>query len=107
MNASISSEPERICNWINSYCQRKSIALSDEQADAVKGVVQHRFSVLTGGPGCGKTTTTLVIVRLLEAMKKTVLLAAPTGRASQRMTEVIGREAKTIHRLLEWKGGEF
>jgi exodeoxyribonuclease V alpha subunit len=48
-----------------------------------------------------------VIVRLLEAMNKTVLLAAPTGRASQRMSEVIGREAKTIHRLLEWKGGEF
>ncbi len=40
-------------------------------------------------------------------MKKSVLLAAPTGRATQRMTEVIGREAKTIHRLLEWKGGEF
>jgi hypothetical protein len=52
-------------------------------------------------------TTTLVIVRLLEAMNKTVLLAAPTGRASQRMGEVIGREAKTIHRLLVWKGGEF
>ena len=49
----------------------------------------------------------MVIVRLLEAMKKSVLLAAPTGRATQRMTEVIGREAKTIHRLLEWKGGEF
>ncbi|TXL14542.1 recombinase RecD, partial [Methylococcaceae bacterium HT3] len=107
MKGSISSDPERIANWISHYCQIKSIALSDEQADAVKGVVQHRFSVLTGGPGCGKTTTTLVIVRLLEAMKKSVLLAAPTGRASQRMSEVIGREAKTIHRLLEWKGGEF
>ncbi|SHN92753.1 RecD-like DNA helicase YrrC [Bathymodiolus heckerae thiotrophic gill symbiont] len=107
MHGSIASEPERIASWISHYCQSKSIALSDEQADAVKGVVQQRFSVLTGGPGCGKTTTTLVIVRLLEAMKKSVLLAAPTGRASQRISEVIGREAKTIHRLLEWKGGEF
>ena len=107
MRGSIFSEPERIASWISTYCQSKSIALSDEQADAVKGVVQHRFSVLTGGPGCGKTTTTLVIVRLLEAMRKSVLLAAPTGRAAQRMGEVIGREAKTIHRLLEWKGGEF
>jgi len=107
MRGSVSSEPERIASWISTYCQGKSIALSDEQADAAKGVVQHRFSVLTGGPGCGKTTTTLVIVRLLEAMKKSVLLAAPTGRAAQRMGEVIGREAKTIHRLLEWKGGEF
>ena len=107
MRGSVSSEPDRVASWISTYCQNKSIALSDEQADAVKGVVQHRFSVLTGGPGCGKTTTTLVIVRLLEAMKKSVLLAAPTGRAAQRMGEVIGREAKTIHRLLEWKGGEF
>ena len=107
MKGDIASDPERIANWIKRYCQSKSIALSEEQADAVKGVVQHRFSVLTGGPGCGKTTTTLVIVRLLEAMKMKVLLAAPTGRATQRMSEVIGREAKTIHRLLEWKGGEF
>jgi exodeoxyribonuclease V alpha subunit len=107
MQGRAASEPERIARWIDHYCQKKSIALSDEQADAVKGVVQQRFSVLTGGPGCGKTTTTLVIVRLLEAMKKTVVLAAPTGRAAQRMSEVIGREAKTIHRLLEWKGGEF
>ena len=107
MSEPVVSEPNRISQWISRYCQNKSIALSDEQADAVQGVVQQRFSILTGGPGCGKTTTTLVIVRLLEAMKKSVLLAAPTGRASQRMTEVIGREAKTIHRLLEWKGGEF
>lgn len=107
MKGGAASEPERIARWIDQYCQKKSIALSDEQADAAEGVVQQRFSVLTGGPGCGKTTTTLVIVRLLEAMKKTVVLAAPTGRAAQRMSEVIGREAKTIHRLLEWKGGEF
>jgi exodeoxyribonuclease V alpha subunit len=107
MKSLVSSEPERVARWIKRYCEHKSIALSDEQADAVKGVVQHGFSILTGGPGCGKTTTTLVIVRLLEAMNKKVLLAAPTGRATQRMAEVIGREAKTIHRLLEWKGGEF
>lgn len=107
MKGPVLSEPGRIAQWVTSYCQTKQIALSDEQAHAALGVVQHRFSILTGGPGCGKTTTTLVIVRLLEAMKKTVLLAAPTGRASQRMSEVIGRDAKTIHRMLEWKGGEF
>jgi exodeoxyribonuclease V alpha subunit len=64
--------------------------------------------VLTGGPGCGKTTTTRVLVALLGAMGKKVTLGAPTGRASQRMTEVIGLQAKTLHRLLEWqpaKGG--
>ena len=98
---------ERVEHWISRYCQAKDISLSDEQAAAVKGIVGEKFSILTGGPGCGKTTTTLVIVKLLEAMKLKVLLAAPTGRAAQRMTEVIGREAKTIHRLLEWQIGKF
>lgn len=100
-------EPQRVASWVDRYCEAKDIQLSGEQSSAVVGVVQHQFSILTGGPGCGKTTTTLVIVRLLEAMRKRVLLAAPTGRAAQRMGEVIGREAKTLHRLLEWKGGEF
>jgi len=107
LKANFITDIERVSNWVDKYCHKESITLSEEQSDAVKGVVQHQFSVLTGGPGCGKTTTTLVIVRLLEAMKKKVLLSAPTGRATQRMSEVIGREAKTIHRLLEWKGGEF
>ena len=100
-------DAKRVAAWITKYCQLNAINLSDEQANAVQGVVQHQFGILTGGPGCGKTTTTLVIVRLLEAMGKEVLLAAPTGRAAQRMTEVIGREAKTIHRLLEWQLGSF
>ena len=97
MKDPVASEPERIAHWVTTYCQHKHITLSDEQANTVNGVVQQRFSMLTGGLGCGKTTTTLVIVRLLDAMNKAVLLAAPTGRASQRMSEVIGREAKTIH----------
>ena len=94
-------------NWINRYCKAKNISLSDEQATAVKGIVSESFSVLTGGPGVGKTTTTLVLVKLLEAMKQKVLLAAPTGRAAQRMIEVVGKESKTIHRLLEWQAGKF
>ncbi|MCP3954759.1 MAG: AAA family ATPase, partial [Desulfobacterales bacterium] len=98
---------QRVAAWVEKYCRSKSVNLSNEQARAVEGVVQHQFSILTGGPGCGKTTTTLVIVRLLEAIGKRVLLAAPTGRAAQRMGEVIGREAKTLHRLLEWQGGGF
>ena len=62
---------------------------------------------LLGPSGCGKTTTTLVLVKLLEAMKAKVLLAAPTGRAAQRMMDVTGKESKTIHRLLEWQIGKF
>lgn len=98
---------DRVDHWLNRYCQTKNISLSDEQTDAVRGIVHEGFSVLTGGPGCGKTTTTQVLVKLIEAMKLKVLLAAPTGRAAQRMTDIIGRESKTIHRLLEWQMGKF
>ena len=107
MNKPASVDRERVEQWISRYCQAKGISLSDEQAAAVKGIVGERFSILTGGPGCGKTTITQVLVKLLEAMKVKVLLAAPTGRAAQRMMEVIGNEAKTIHRLLEWQIGKF
>lgn len=101
-------EAQRVQAWVTKYCEKHAIELSDEQIQAVCGVVGQSFSILTGGPGCGKTTTTKVLVQLLFAMKKKVLLAAPTGRAAQRMSEVIGAEAKTLHRLLEWapdKGG--
>jgi exodeoxyribonuclease V alpha subunit len=107
MKNPIDADRERVENWISRYCQAKGISLSDEQAAAVKGIACEKFSILTGGPGCGKTTATRVLVKLLEAMKVNVLLAAPTGRAAQRMTEVIGNEAKTIHRLLEWQIGKF
>ena len=107
MNAALPVDMARIERWIAGYCRAGRIALSDEQAAAVKGIVGRHFAVLTGGPGVGKTTTTLVLVRLLEAMGRRVLLAAPTGRAAQRMTDVIDREAKTIHRLLEWQIGRF
>jgi len=97
----------RIDSWLTRYSRATGMELSDEQSAAVRGMVKEGFSVLTGGPGCGKTTTTRVLVKLLEAMGRRVVLTAPTGRAAQRMADVIGREAKTIHRLLEWKGGQF
>ena len=107
MNNPLVIDKKRVESWIGRYCRSKGITLSDEQAAAVRGIVCEQFSILTGGPGCGKTTTTLVIVKLLEAMNLKVLLAAPTGRAAQRMMDVIGRESKTIHRLLEWQIGKF
>lgn len=108
LKAPIMIDPERIRTWVSRYCEKNAIELSEDQNLAVCGIPGKSFSVLTGGPGCGKTTCTKVLVQLLKAMKMQVLLAAPTGRAAQRMTEVIGFEAKTIHRLLEWapdKGG--
>ena len=98
----ISVDTERVRNWMVRHCKKNAITLSDEQHAAVCGIVGKPFSILTGGPGCGKTTCTNVLVQLLKAMNKNVLLAAPTGRAAQRMAEVIGLQAKTIHRLLEW-----
>ena len=97
----------RISRWIKLFTRARQLQLSDEQAAAVQGIAGKGMSILTGGPGCGKTTTTRVLVELVEAMKHRVLLAAPTGRAAQRMGEVIGREAKTIHRLLGWQNGRF
>lgn len=107
MNRDVPVDAQRVADWIDRYCWLKKITLSAEQALSIRGIMQHNLSILTGGPGCGKTATTLVIVRLLEAMNKRVLLAAPTGRAAQRMSEVIGREAKTLHRLLGWQAGRF
>lgn len=98
----VTIDQPRINSWLDRYCQKQSIVLSDEQQASVAGIAGKSFSILTGGPGCGKTTTTKVLVKLLQAMKKRVVLAAPTGRAAQRMSEVIEYEAKTIHRLLEW-----
>lgn len=98
----ISIDKKRVETWVLRYCQAKKIKLSDEQHQAVCEIPSKSFSILTGGPGCGKTTCTEVLVKLLRAMNLKVTLAAPTGRAAQRMSEVIGLEAKTIHRLLEW-----
>jgi len=102
LNLAVPTDHARITDWVNRYCEKESISLSEEQAQSVVGITSCSFSVLTGGPGCGKTTSTKVLVKLLMAMKKRIILAAPTGRAAQRMSEVIGIEAKTIHRLLEW-----
>ncbi len=74
--------------------------LSDEQRLAVRRALSEPIMVLTGGPGCGKTFTTKVIVAAFEKLGKRLQLASPTGRAAKRAAEVTGREAKTIHRML-------
>ena len=103
----VSVDNRRIEKWISRYCSSAGMILSDDQFAAVSGIVAQHVSVLTGGPGVGKTTTTRVLVKLIEAMGRVVSLAAPTGRAAQRMTDVIGLEARTIHRLLEWQHDRF
>ena len=73
------------------------------QTDAIKQAVTAKLCVITGGPGTGKTTATRAIIELYKMSGKTVLLAAPTGRAAKRLSEAAGMEAKTIHRMLESK----
>ena len=73
-----------------------------EQREAIMDVVRNKVMILTGGPGTGKTTTTKGMIEMLLSMRDTIALAAPTGKAAKRMSELTGHEAKTIHRLLEF-----
>jgi len=75
---------------------------SDEQLQAIRGAALEKMLIITGGPGTGKTTTLQGIIDVYKQLRKRILLAAPTGRAAKRMAEVVGLEAKTIHRLLEF-----
>ena len=73
---------------------------------AIETAAQSKVLILTGGPGTGKTTTTLGIIKAYRTAGANILLAAPTGRAAKRLSETTGMEAKTIHRLLEYKPPE-
>ena len=81
-------------------------ALTAQQQQAIQATLAHKLTILTGGPGTGKTTTLRTLLDTLDAGGHTYALASPTGRAAKRLTEATGREARTIHRLLEFKPGE-
>jgi exodeoxyribonuclease V alpha subunit len=81
--------------------QKNGVFYEKEQKKAILAAVEKGLLILTGGPGTGKTTTLRAIITLLEGLGEQVSVAAPTGRAAKRMTELTGCEAKTIHRLLE------
>ncbi|WP_405830189.1 ATP-dependent RecD-like DNA helicase [Streptomyces sp. NBC_00105] len=93
---------EKALGWLAG---RTGATLAPEQRDAVKLALTRRVAVLTGGPGCGKSFTVRSIVELARAKKAKVVLAAPTGRAAKRLSELTGAEASTVHRLLELKPG--
>ncbi|MBW4660332.1 MAG: ATP-dependent RecD-like DNA helicase [Drouetiella hepatica Uher 2000/2452] len=98
---------ERVQRWIDRFTEKTGLQLSAQQRQAVEMAAQHRVMVLTGGPGTGKTFCTRTIVALWKAMGKAIALASPTGRAAQRLSEMTGQEAKTIHRLLEFDPSNF
>lgn len=91
-------EADKAIPWVEG---KTSLTLADSQKDAVRTALTAKVMVITGGPGVGKTTLVNAILRILAAKQVKLLLCAPTGRAAKRMTEMTGREAKTIHRLLE------
>ena len=85
---------------IDALEAKTNLYLAAEQRNAVVTALSAGCMILTGGPGTGKTTTINTIIKLLEDLKLSIALAAPTGRAAKRMSQVTGYEAKTIHRLL-------
>ncbi len=84
------------------------VSLSSEQKEAITEALKQKVFIITGGPGTGKTTVIKSLLTAFDALNKKVILAAPTGRAAKRISEVTGKNAKTIHRLLEVKqaGGD-
>ena len=91
--------------WLADYRLRTGWQADSRQSEAILTAVTRPMMLLTGGPGTGKTTTLQVIVSYFRSERKKVALAAPTGRAAQRMGSLAGLPAQTIHRLLEFKGG--
>ena len=89
----ITKNSDKILEKLNS-------SLDEVQMGAVRTAAESAMMVLTGGPGTGKTTTVNMIIKYFELAKKSVVLAAPTGRAAKRMKEATGKEAQTLHRLL-------
>lgn len=91
------------------WAQKKiKLDLAQKQIDAVKKAISEKVMVITGGPGTGKTTIINAVIRIYQELNTRILLAAPTGRASKRMSEATGYPARTIHRMLEFsmqKGG--
>jgi len=81
---------------------KQNLTLAPEQREAIRQAATAKVLVVTGGPGTGKTTLVNSIIQILEKKGRRIVLAAPTGRAAKRMSETTGREAKTIHRLLEF-----
>ncbi len=97
------SDPEAT---IRRVTERLGIAPAPEQLEAVRTAVSRKIMVLTGGPGTGKTTILKAVIEVFAEYKVRILLAAPTGRAAKRLSEACRREARTIHRLLEYNPKE-
>ncbi len=99
----VSADEEKV--W-QGVVQESGFSYDEVQLQAIRTAVSSKVMVLTGGPGTGKTTTTLGMISACKRAGRRIVLAAPTGRAAKRMSEATGMEAKTLHRLLEYKPPE-
>jgi exodeoxyribonuclease V alpha subunit len=97
-------DAEKAIPWVES---QTGMTLSESQAVAVRLVLQNKVSVITGGPGVGKTTLVNSLLKIIKAKRIQIGLCAPTGRAAKRLAESTGLEAKTVHRLLEFDPTQF
>ncbi len=97
---------DKAVDWVE---EKLNIQLAKHQALAVKKSISEKCHIITGGPGTGKSTITHCVLQITEKLTQNIVLAAPTGRAAKRMTEITGRKASTIHSLLEFdfKRGGF
>lgn len=95
---------QKALDWVE---KRLQIELAIHQKDAVSQALEVKVQIITGGPGTGKSTITNAIMAITEQLSSKIVLAAPTGRAAKRMTEITGRKALTIHSLLEFDFSNF
>ncbi len=105
LNVSGEINREQVLEKIQKIEKKNGTVLDEKQREAIIQAVRCGLTVLTGGPGTGKTTTINTMIEYFQEEGLTIALAAPTGRAAKRMTEATGYEARTIHRLLEVSGG--
>lgn len=105
LNIAMEDDTASIEKYLEKITDGDDIVLDEEQKNAVIKAVLKGVTVITGGPGTGKTTTINTIIKLFESQGMNILLAAPTGRAAKRMSQATGCDAQTIHRLLEITGG--
>ena len=104
LNIPFPADEKELEKQVGNIGNKQNIVLDDMQKRAACQAAKNGVMIITGGPGTGKTTTINTILNLLESEGLDILLAAPTGRAAKRMSETSGREAQTIHRLLEVNG---
>ncbi|MDF2550495.1 MAG: recD [Chlamydiales bacterium] len=99
-------DPEKALSWVQS---KLAIELAPKQVEAVTAALSQKVLIITGGPGTGKSTITKAILAILEKLTSKMILAAPTGRAAKRMSEITNKKASTLHSLLSWnfKAGGF